>query len=170
MRCRIWEDMEAEFGSESYYAVLGVSRNASIDEIRRAYRKLAMQWHPDKWARTPSLLGEAKRKFQRIQEAYSVLSDARKRAVYDAGMYDPTEEEDEGFCDFMQEMLSLMRQVREEVMLLQYSLPFPNQELALDGADEATIHIFSSLEPWGVGMDVGIVNDVVIMFAVSNVC
>lgn len=106
--------MEAQFGYESYYAILGVSRNASIDEIRRAYRKLAMQWHPDKWARTPSLLGEAKRKFQRIQEAYSVLSDARKRAVYDAGMYDPTEEEDEGFCDFMQEMLSLMRQVREE--------------------------------------------------------
>lgn len=106
--------MEAQFGYESYYAILGVSRNASIDEIRRAYRKLAMQWHPDKWARTPSLLGEAKRKFQRIQEAYSVLSDARKRAVYDAGMYDPTEEEDEGFCDFMREMLSLMRQVREE--------------------------------------------------------
>lgn len=106
--------MEAQFGSESYYAILGVSRNASIDEIRRAYRKLAMQWHPDKWARTPSLLGEAKRKFQRIQEAYSVLSDARKRAMYDAGMYDPTEEEDEAFFDFMQEMLSLMTQVREE--------------------------------------------------------
>lgn len=106
--------MEARFGFESYYSILGVSRDSSIDEIRRAYRKLAMQWHPDKWAKNPSLLGEAKCKFQKIQEAYSVLSDARKRTMYDAGMYDPTDEEDEGFCDFMQEMLSLMTQVREE--------------------------------------------------------
>ncbi|KAL8531828.1 hypothetical protein ACS0TY_008433 [Phlomoides rotata] len=55
-----------------YYSVLGVNTDASDNEIRRAYRKLAMQWHPDKWTRTPSLLGEAKQKFQQIQEAYSV--------------------------------------------------------------------------------------------------
>ncbi|CAO2828501.1 unnamed protein product [Amaranthus hypochondriacus] len=59
------------------------------------------------------MLGEAKRKFQKIQEAYSVLSDPKKRTVYDAGMYDPFEE-DEGFCDFMQEMMSLIEQVRDD--------------------------------------------------------
>lgn len=99
---------------ESYYRVLGLSNASSTEEIRRAYRKLAMQWHPDKWANNPTMLGEAKRKFQKIQEAYSVLSDPRKRTLYDAGVYDPVEEMDEGFCDFMQEMLSLMSQVREE--------------------------------------------------------
>ncbi|XP_057948520.1 uncharacterized protein LOC131144128 [Malania oleifera] len=98
----------------SYYSVLGVDMNSSEEDIRRAYRKLAMQWHPDRWTRTPSLLGEAKRKFQQIQEAYSVLSDQRKRTMYDAGLYDPDDEEDEGFSDFLQEMLSLMAEVRRE--------------------------------------------------------
>ncbi|XP_019256696.1 PREDICTED: chaperone protein DnaJ-like isoform X2 [Nicotiana attenuata] len=73
-----------------------------------------MQWHPDKWTRTPSLLGEAKRKFQQIQEAYSVLSDQKKRMMYDAGLYDPEEDEDEGFADFLQEMVSLMDNARKE--------------------------------------------------------
>ncbi|KAL8142044.1 hypothetical protein V2J09_015076 [Rumex salicifolius] len=103
--------MEAK---QSYYTVLGVNSNSSLSEIRRAYRRLAMQWHPDRWASTPSLLGEANRKFQKIQEAYSVLSDPAKRTVYDAGLYDPTDEYDEGFCGFMQEMLDLMAQVKEE--------------------------------------------------------
>ncbi|KAK7317861.1 hypothetical protein RJT34_02437 [Clitoria ternatea] len=106
--------MEAHREGSSYYSVLGVSSDSSLEDIRRAYRKLAMQWHPDRWARTPSLLGEAKRKFQQIQEAYSVLSDHKKRTMYDVGFYDPQEEEDEGFSDFVQEMVSLMKQVRTE--------------------------------------------------------
>ncbi|XP_074289823.1 uncharacterized protein LOC141615316 [Silene latifolia] len=100
--------------SESYYRVLNVMPHSSQNDIRRAFRKLAMQWHPDKWANSPAFLGEAKRKFQKIQEAYSVLSDPRKKMLYDAGMYDPTEEHDEGLCDFMQEMWSLMSQVKQE--------------------------------------------------------
>lgn len=101
--------------SLSYYGILGVLKDSSVEEIKRAYRKLAMQWHPDRWTRTPSLLGEAKRKFQQIQEAYSVLSDQRKRTLYDAGLYDPDdEEEDEGFSDFVQEMVTLMNQSRRE--------------------------------------------------------
>ncbi|XP_076951197.1 uncharacterized protein LOC143624419 [Bidens hawaiensis] len=100
---------------ESYYNILGVSVDSSDEEIRRAYRKLAMQWHPDKWTTNPSFLGKTKRKFQQIQEAYSVLSDPKKRSIYDVGMYDPQEEVDEGFADFMQEMSSLMKDVKREV-------------------------------------------------------
>lgn len=65
-------EMESGGGSSpSYYSILGVSEGSSDEELRRAYRKLAMQWHPDKWTKNPSLLGEAKRRFQQIQEAYS---------------------------------------------------------------------------------------------------
>lgn len=103
-----------ESPSPSYYGVLGVSVDSSDEQIRRAYRKLAMQWHPDKWTKNPSLLGNAKRKFQQIQEAYSVLSDQKKRSMYDVGLYDPYDEEDEGFADFMQEMSSLMKNVKKE--------------------------------------------------------
>ncbi|KAK4768383.1 hypothetical protein SAY87_003524 [Trapa incisa] len=69
------------------------------------------KWHPDKWAKNPRVTGEAKRRFQQIQEAYSVLSDQGKRSMYDAGLYNPFEEEDEGFCDFMQEMITMMNSV-----------------------------------------------------------
>lgn len=103
-------EMECRKG---YYGVLGVNFCSSDDEIRRAYRRLAMQWHPDKWSRTPSLLGQAKQKFQQIQEAYSVLSDRTKRTLYDAGLYDE-EDEVEGFTDFLQEMVSLVHDVRKE--------------------------------------------------------
>ncbi|CAM8956474.1 unnamed protein product [Rhodiola kirilowii] len=98
----------------SYYDILGVKSDSSSEEIRRAYRKLAMRWHPDKWARNPNFLAEAKHRFQQIQEAYSVLSDQSKRTLYDAGMYDPEEEEEEEFSDFVQEMVSLMAKVKRE--------------------------------------------------------
>ncbi|PIA61182.1 hypothetical protein AQUCO_00300602v1 [Aquilegia coerulea] len=96
-----------------YYSVLGVRKDASSSEIRSAYRKLALKWHPDKWAKksSSSVAGEAKRRFQKVQEAYSVLSDKGKRSMYDVGLYDPFEEEEEGFSDFMQEMLSMMDKV-----------------------------------------------------------
>ncbi|KAL9248979.1 Chaperone protein DnaJ 1-like protein [Drosera capensis] len=98
-----------------YYAVLGIRQDASSSDIRSAYRKLALKWHPDRWAgKTASVAAEANRRFQQIQEAYSVLSDQGKRSMYDAGFYDPTEEDDEGFCDFMQEMLSMMDNVGGE--------------------------------------------------------
>ncbi|XP_072958409.1 uncharacterized protein [Typha angustifolia] len=103
--------------SRSYYTVLGVNPEASPGEIRTAYRKLAMKWHPDRRGREPGLLEEANRKFQQIQEAYQVLSDEKRRALYDAGLYDPgqdDEDEVEGFHDFVQEMLSLMAEVRRE--------------------------------------------------------
>ncbi|KAK1582922.1 hypothetical protein Q3G72_019547 [Acer saccharum] len=100
--------------SSSYYTVLGIRKEASFSDIRSAYRKLAMKWHPDRFANNPAVAGEAKRQFQQIQEAYSVLSDETKRAMYDAGLYDPLEEEDEDFYGFMQEMLSMMNNVKDE--------------------------------------------------------
>ena len=62
-----------------YYTVLGVNRDAPEDEIKKAYRKLAMKHHPD---RNPDDKG-AEAKFKEAKEAYEVLSDARKRAAYD---------------------------------------------------------------------------------------
>lgn len=62
-----------------YYEVLGVDKNASADEIKKSYRKLAMQYHPD---RNPDNK-EAEQKFKEVNEAYGVLSDADKKAKYD---------------------------------------------------------------------------------------
>src|ERR1700727_1331963 len=62
-----------------YYELLTVSRDASDQEIKTAYRKLAMQYHPDRNPNNP----EAEEKFKACSEAYSVLSDADKRAAYD---------------------------------------------------------------------------------------
>ncbi len=64
---------------KDYYQILGVERSASADDVRKAYRKLAMQYHPD---RNPGNK-QAEEKFKEINEAYQVLSDPQKRARYD---------------------------------------------------------------------------------------
>src|SRR5512144_1741174 len=62
-----------------YYEVLGVNRDADDDAIKKAYRKLAMKWHPDRNPDNP----KAEEHFKEAKEAYEVLSDGNKRAAYD---------------------------------------------------------------------------------------
>ena len=69
---------------KDYYEVLGVAKGASADEIKSAYRKLAIKWHPDKWVDgTDAEKKTAEEKFKEASEAYSVLSDPEKKQRYD---------------------------------------------------------------------------------------
>src|SRR6267143_2327184 len=70
----------AKVNQRDFYEVLSVARTASVDEIKSAYRKSALKWHPD---RNPENKSEAEVKFREATEAYSVLSDPQKRQVYD---------------------------------------------------------------------------------------
>lgn len=65
--------------SDEYYAILGCNRSATDAELKKAYRKLAVKWHPDKNPDNE----EATRNFQKISEAYATLSDKKKRQLYD---------------------------------------------------------------------------------------
>eukprot|EP01018_Ginkgo_biloba_P023386 Gb_36620 [translate_table: standard] len=124
-------DMEMETNT-SLYSIVGVDKNSSTAEIRSAYKKLAMKWHPDKWSKDRSSAEQAKLRFQQIQEAYSVLSNETKRALYDAGMYEPCEDDD-AFCDFLDEMASLMADVRDEV---RKEMQFPHSKGSEDSFEE----------------------------------
>jgi len=62
------------------YEILGVAKSAGADEVKSAYRKAALKWHPD---RNPQSKQEAEGKFREATEAYSILSDPQKRAAYD---------------------------------------------------------------------------------------
>ena len=82
-----------------YYEVLGCDRNASADELKKAYRKLAMQYHPD---RNPDD-ASASDKFKELNEAYDVLKDEQKRAAYDRfghAAFDGGGRGGGGFADF----------------------------------------------------------------------
>ena len=66
--------------NKDYYEILGIKRDASQDEIKKAFRKLALKYHPDA---NPDNKEEAEEKFKEIGEAYAILSDTEKKARYD---------------------------------------------------------------------------------------
>lgn len=65
---------------KNYYDILGINKNATEEEIKKSYKKLAVKWHPDK---NPDNKKESEEKFKEISEAYQVLSDSEKKRVYD---------------------------------------------------------------------------------------
>ncbi|KAH0692068.1 hypothetical protein KY285_019165 [Solanum tuberosum] len=85
--------------SVDYYKTLKVSRNASEEDLKKSYKRLAMKWHPDKNSEN---MKEAEAKFKQISEAYDVLSDPQKRQIYDiygdealkSGQFDPSSPSD----------------------------------------------------------------------------
>src|SRR6476660_7167084 len=78
-----------------YYEVLGVTRSASDDDIKKAYRKLALQYHPDR-----NKAPEATERFKEATEAYQVLSDAEKRSMYDRYGHSAVDRGQGGTVDF----------------------------------------------------------------------
>lgn len=70
-------------GAGDYYKILKVKRDATDEEVKRAYRSLAMKWHPDKNLEDPLRKEESEAKFKQVAEAYNVLSDPKKRQIYD---------------------------------------------------------------------------------------
>jgi len=74
---------------KDYYKTLGVDKKADTDTIKKAYRKLALKWHPDRNVGKQS--ESAEKKFKEINQAYEVLSDPEKRRKYDAGGFDMSE-------------------------------------------------------------------------------
>src|SRR5918995_3844070 len=73
------DEVRREWFDKDYYAVLGVPKNASAAEIKKAYRRLAQQHHPDTKQGDP----DAETRFKEISAAYDVLGDAEKRKAYD---------------------------------------------------------------------------------------
>ena len=71
--------MTTSMSQKDYYEVLGVERSGTTDEIKKAYRQLAMKFHPDKNPDDPS----AEKKFKDVAEAFEVLSDPERRDLYD---------------------------------------------------------------------------------------
>ncbi|MBA0663662.1 hypothetical protein Goklo_003761, partial [Gossypium klotzschianum] len=104
--------------NNDFYAVLGLNKECTPTELRTAYKKLALRWHPDRCSASGNskFVEEAKKKFQTIQQAYSVLSDANKRFLYDVGAYDSDDDENVvkllGMGDFLNEMAVMMSQTK----------------------------------------------------------
>ena len=74
-------------GRKDLYKILEVSRDADADDVRKAYRRLALKYHPDKQAgKSEAEVEAASSKFKAISEAYEILSDPEKKSKYDSGV------------------------------------------------------------------------------------
>ena len=83
-----------------YYKILGVDRNASEAEIKKAYRKMALKYHPDRNAESEETKTMAQKNFIDVNDAYSVLSDPKKKSMYDQGVDPLNPEEAQGMGGF----------------------------------------------------------------------
>lgn len=72
-----------ELNKKDFYGALGLTKDATIDQIKKAYKELVRKWHPDKHANNPETKEKADKKFKEINEAYTVLSDPKKKQQYD---------------------------------------------------------------------------------------
>ena len=77
---RVYQLASIELGKmgKDYYKILEVSRDATEDQIKKSYRRLALKWHPD---RNPESKKQAEEQFKLVSEAYEVLSDKQKRSI-----------------------------------------------------------------------------------------
>jgi DnaJ family protein C protein 7 len=89
---------EKKAKKRDYYQILGVGKEASQDEIRKAYKKLALKWHPDRNNTSEEQKKMAEKTFRDINDAYSVLSDTQKKQQYDMGI-DPLNPEEASGMD-----------------------------------------------------------------------
>jgi curved DNA-binding protein CbpA len=112
----------------SLYDTLGVSPTASADDIKKAYRRQAMRWHPD---RNPENRAEAERRFKEIAHAYSVLSDPIKRKNYDEAVIGAGSAFQDGSADFSDD------KAFATFLAAMLDLAF---EVALRGGDQITIY------------------------------
>lgn len=78
---------------KNYYEILEIEKNASEEEIKKAYKKMAIKWHPDKNLNNKE---EAEKKFKEISEAYEILSDSEKKDIYDRYGYEGLKHRDNG--------------------------------------------------------------------------
>lgn len=83
-----------------YYKILGVDKSSSDADIKKAYKKLAIKWHPDKNNQSEEAHKLAEKTFRDINDAYTVLSDPKKRQMYDNGM-DPHNPEGPGIYKYL---------------------------------------------------------------------
>ena len=89
---------EKKAKKRDYYHILGIGKDASQDEIRKAYKKLALKWHPDRNNTSEEQKKMAEKTFRDINDSYSVLSDTQKRQQYDMGI-DPLNPEEAAGMD-----------------------------------------------------------------------
>ncbi|XP_012646971.1 dnaJ homolog subfamily C member 11 [Microcebus murinus] len=131
---------EEELDNEDYYSLLNVRREASCEELKAAYRRLCMLYHPDKH-RDPELKSQAERLFNLVHQAYEVLSDPQTRAIYD--IYGKRGLEMEGWevverrrtpAEIREEFERLQRE-REERRLQQRTNPKGTISVGVDATD-----------------------------------
>ncbi|KAK9101582.1 hypothetical protein Scep_025012 [Stephania cephalantha] len=108
---------DGEEKDRDLYSVLGLGKECTASELKHAYKKLALRWHPDRCSASGNskFVDEAKTRFQAIQGAYSVLSDENKRFLYDVGAYESDDDEENGMGDFLGEMAVMMSQTKPSV-------------------------------------------------------